>query len=106
MFQQDRFNLGGSHREAFVLDHFFAAVENIVKVLVVAADYIAGPVPSIPQHRRRRPRILPVPEHELWSAHDQFSALAGSNFLVVFVEYGSPFGPAVARWTPACTVPA
>src|SRR5207302_5385593 len=70
-------------------DQFYSADENIVKVLVVAADYIAGPVTSIPQHRRRRPRILPVPEHELWSAHDQFSALAVSNVLVVFVEYAA-----------------
>jgi len=41
MFQQDRFDLRGSHREALIFDHFLAPVDDTVEALAIAGDDIA-----------------------------------------------------------------
>src|SRR5579864_1694048 len=46
VFEQQSFNLGRCDREAFVFDHLLAAIDDVIKVVGVTCDDIAGPEPS------------------------------------------------------------
>src|SRR3954451_7541206 len=48
MLEQHRFDFGGSYREALVLDHLFAAIDDAVEALAIARDDVARPVPAVP----------------------------------------------------------
>src|SRR5579862_4753985 len=83
MFQQNGFDLGGSYGEAFVLNHFLAPIDDTVEAFTIAGDDVARPIPSITQHRGSGLWLFPVTEHELRTAHDELSRLAGRRFLQI-----------------------
>ena len=83
MFEQNGFDFSRRNRESFVLDHFLAAVEHIVKTVGVGADDIARVVPAIAQNSGGGLRLFPVSQHYLWTAHDEFTRLAGRHIFVV-----------------------
>ena len=86
MLEQDRFNFRRSYGEAFVLNHFFTAVEDVVETIFIGANDIAGVIPAIAQGSLSRSWLFPVAKHELRSAHEQLSGFAGSDFLTIYVQ--------------------
>src|SRR5580765_7032727 len=77
MLKQNRLYFGGSDSESFVLDHFLAAVDDTVKAFAIPRHDVSGPVPPVAEYRRGGGRLVPVAEHELRAAHDQFSRQSG-----------------------------
>ena len=96
----DRFDFRGGDREALVLDHLFAAVEDVEEVVGVASDDVARPVPAVAQHGGGGLRLLPVSQHELRAAHDQFAGFGRARLRCRFgvEQRGIRFAPAAGRW--------
>src|SRR3954470_20897962 len=88
MLEQHRFDFGGSYREALVLDHLFAAIDDAVEAFAVARDDVARPVPAIAKNSSRGGGLVPVAEHELRPAHDKFTRLSGRSFREVVGSIG------------------
>src|SRR5438128_12393203 len=86
MLEQHRLNLSGCHRETFVLDHLFAAVENKIEAVGVARDNISRPVPAIAQCTGRGFGRLPIPEHELRTAHNQLAGFPDGGGVAVLID--------------------
>src|SRR6266853_1530661 len=86
MFKKKRFDFGGGDRESFVLDHLFAAVEDVVEAVGIAAHNVAGEVPAIAKNGGGGFWLLPISEHDLRTAHDEFAGLAGSDLIPVKIN--------------------
>src|SRR6267154_1274135 len=65
MLKQHRFNFRRRHRESFVLNHLLAAVQHIVKPVVIAPHHVARKVPAIAKNSSASLRLLPISQHEL-----------------------------------------
>ena len=87
MLHQHALDLRRSDRESLVLDHFFAPVEDVVEVVLVARDHVSRPVPAVAQHRGAGLRFVPVSQHELRSAHDELSRSAGGNVISKIIDH-------------------
>ena len=90
MFEQDGFDFGRRNRKSFVLDHFLAAVEHIVKTFGIGADDIAGVIPAIAKNRGCGLRFFPISQHNLRAAHNKFAGFAGCDVVVIGVEDAAP----------------
>ena len=86
MFKEKRFDFGGGDGESFVLDHLFAAVEDVVKAIGIRAHDVAGAVPAIAKNGGGGLRLLPVSEHDLRAAHDEFAGFARGDIVPVQIE--------------------
>src|SRR5229473_3361519 len=86
MFQKEGFDFGGRDGESFVLDHLFAAVEDVVEAVGVAAHDVAGEVPAIAKNGGGGFWLLPVSEHDLRAAHYELAGLAGSDLVSTHVH--------------------
>src|SRR5258708_38086184 len=86
MFEEKRLDFGGCDREPFVLDHLFAAVEYVVEAVGIAAHDVAGEIPAITKSSGGGLGLLPISEHDLRAAHDEFAGLALSELFSVGVH--------------------
>src|SRR5229473_718264 len=86
MFQKEGFDFGGRDGESFVLDHLFAAVEDVVEAVGVAAHDVAGEVPAIAKNGGGGFWLLPVSEHDLRAAHNEFAGLARRDLIPVKIN--------------------
>jgi len=86
MFEQNGLDLGGSDGESLVLDHFFAAIEDVEEAVGIDADDISGEVPAIAQSSGGRLRFLPISHHDLRAAHDELALLAGCDIVALEVD--------------------
>src|SRR5436190_10055718 len=76
VLEEERLDLGRRHAEALVLDHLFLPVgDGQVTSLVDVAD-VARVEPAVTERRRRGFRRIPVAEHDLGAADDDFTHLA------------------------------
>ena len=89
MLQQDGFDFRRSHREALVLDHLLAAVQDVKKVVRIAPDNIPRPVPAVAENSSSGLGILPIAEHELRTAHYQFAGFTADDLAVLEVEHAA-----------------
>src|SRR5437870_6219275 len=87
VLEQKSFHLRWRHSETLVLDHFFNAVNYVVKILFVTTHDVARPIPTIAQHCGGGLRIVPVSRHELRAPHDEFAGLASWDFLPIFINH-------------------
>src|SRR5437773_3178529 len=76
VLEQKSFHLRWRHSETLVLDHFFNAVNYVVKILFVTTHDVARPIPAIAQHCGCGLRIVPISRHELRAPHDQLTGFA------------------------------
>ena len=86
VFEQERFDFSGGDGESFVLDHLFAAVEDVVITVGVRTYDVAGEVPAVAKNGGGGLRVVPVSEHNLRAAHDEFAWFAGSDFVPVQIQ--------------------
>src|ERR1700675_5072565 len=86
MFQEEGFDFGGRDGESFVIDHLFAAVEDVVEAIGITTHDVTGEIPSIAKNGGGGLRVPPVSEHDLRAAHGEFAGLARSGFIPVKIN--------------------
>src|SRR5438128_319849 len=64
VLEQKSFHLRWRHSETLVLDHFFNAVNYVVKILFVTTHDVARPIPAIARHDSAETDRLPLPAPE------------------------------------------
>ena len=99
MFEQHSFNFCRSDGKTLVLDHLFTAVDNVIEAISVTGDDIARPIPAIAKYSGSCVWRLPVAQHELRAAHNQFARFAWSYRVACQIKYpalglrdGHPYG--------------
>src|ERR1700686_5665511 len=91
MLEQERLDFRRGNWKSFVLDHLLTAIEHVVKAVGVLPYNVAGKIPAIAKSNRRGLGLLPISQHELGAAHDEFARLAGADF-ISFNIHNAAFG--------------
>src|ERR1700675_4559586 len=86
MFEEEGFDFGGGDGESFVLDHLFAAVEDVVEAVGIATHDVTGEIPSIAKNGGGAFRLLPISQNDLRAAHDELACLARGDPIPVKIN--------------------
>src|SRR5438270_8877649 len=73
MLEQAGLDFGRRDGESLVLDHLLAAVDDLEEAVAVDAGDVAGEIPAVAEGGGGGVGCVPVSEHELGAAHEEFA---------------------------------